>query len=284
MMVYSSKQILLVLIVMITVLMTGCSSNKIKSEEKSPEPKLPIELKEIDSNLEMFINELENFMFEKIKKQVEAAENTEIKQGSGRKNKQQTKQDNEQKQQQGKSEKDEEEEKQRWKTYDKKVEELHDLWNDALPLITGEVGFSVIDSFSKGLNELTVKENTRECYQTLYSANELYKHMSDIYKNYKADSPIALKNTTYLVRKIVITGFGDDWEKSKAICAELKNYWDTTKASIKKPKADIKEKLEFSIDELGNSLDKKDKILLKIKGDIVIKNLKEIKKLYQQAK
>jgi len=284
MMVHSSKKLLLVLIVMITVLMMGCSSNKIKSEEKSTEPKPPVELKEIDSDLEMFINELENLLFEKIKKQMEAAETTQTKQDSNQKNKQQTKQDNKQKEQQGKFKKGEEEERQRWNTYDKMVQRLHDLWNDVLPSITGKVDSSEINSFSNGLNDLTVKENYREHYQTLYAANELYKQIPDICGNYRVDFPIELKRMTYLVQRVVITGFGDDWEKSKDSCNELKSYWNTIKTSIKKPKNDIKEKLEFSIDELGNSLDKKDKILLKIKGNIVIKNLKEIEKTYKQVK
>ncbi len=83
----------------------------------------------------------------------------------------------------------------------------------------------------------------------------------------------------YFTRQVLLYGMQGEWDKSKETITQAEESMNTARAKIKLEKEDQKlmEKLGLSIANLKNSIPMKNVELLKIKRDIVLKNVDEIK-------
>jgi len=142
----------------------------------------------------------------------------------------------------------------------------------------------LINNFADALNSLTTTALTKDTENTLTSANTLYSYIPDIYSLFKVKMSPEVKRMIYYTRSIILEASKDNWEQVKKDNDSLSKSWSFFKNTLNKEQEQISAKLDFSIYELSKVTDAKEKPLTDIKGRIVLSNIQEIEKSFEEKK
>ena len=81
----------------------------------------------------------------------------------------------------------------------------------------------------------------------------------------------------YYIRKIIIDSQNDHWLQTSESLEAIKQAWETAKSRMEKPDQDVNQKVQEAIDSFSRSVHEKNRPLVKLKGDILIDILEEVK-------
>lgn len=194
-------------------------------------------------------------------------------------------QDKQNKQGQDKKTQDKEEKKQQekipqvdWKSLEKSAKKLHTNWNDfEVSARENKADNQAIEDFKEQLNTLSEQIMARNEENTLIAANKLYSYYSIFLNLYKHMQPPEVKKVKYLIRQIIINGQREQWDETVTLLKDMENIWEIAKARMIKPNKTVNSRIDLGIKDFS-AVAKQQKIdLVKIKGDILLKNLDEIK-------
>ena len=142
----------------------------------------------------------------------------------------------------------------------------------------------LVNNFADALNSLTKTALSKDAEKTLMSANALYSYIPDIYSLFKVKMSPEVKRMIYYTRNIILEALKDNWDQVKKDNASLAKSWSFFKNTLEKEQQQTGAKLDFSIYELGKVSEEKDKPLTDIKGRIVLSNIQEMEKSFEEKK
>jgi hypothetical protein len=166
----------------------------------------------------------------------------------------------------------------KWSDMEETVKNLHSLWNNYEPSARKDGATDeLITNFEVHLDAMTNQVMARNEEKTLISANKLYQYFPEFLNLYSHQAPPETKEILYYIREITISGQEDKWDETSQMLDSMKKAWQTAKARMEKPDKDLNQKIDFAIDDFARVVSQKNLHLTKMKGDILQKNIKEIK-------
>ncbi|MDI6601037.1 MAG: hypothetical protein QME46_04565 [Thermoanaerobacteraceae bacterium] len=160
---------------------------------------------------------------------------------------------------------------------EREIQNIHKTWNGLQPeLLKRGVDKTTIGSASETLNKATTVMDTKDGLAFLKAINEFYRFMPDIEEKVKSQTVPGLKRLTYYTRDILYSTFSGELKTAVSDISMITDEWKAVKPQLKKGSENETNKLETSIDELKNSLDEKNKNLIKIKSKIVLEDIKAL--------
>ncbi len=173
----------------------------------------------------------------------------------------------------------------KWKEVGTLISNLHYQWNEFMPEIAQKgADMKLVNNFADALNSLTKTALTKEPEKTLMSANALYSYIPDIYSLFKVKMSPEVKRMIYFTRNIILEALNENWDQVKKDNDSLGKSWSFFKNTLGKEQQQTGAKLDFSIYELGKVTEEKDQHLTDIKGRIVLSNIQEIEKSFEEKK
>lgn len=290
------------LMILSCVLLSGCTLFK-RPEQKSAQTDgkkdPPKALTLMEQETEKIIKSIEDIRKEREKLQREQmkpskAEGVEKQGGLVRQNEQQGQNEQDQKQQgQGQQSQNQQGEKGQqqgqqaeqpkmpvldWNQIEKSVEAIHTAWNNFEPDAEVEgISPEDISGFEDRLNTLTEHIMSRAEEETLSVANELYSYYPEFMNLYKHKQPPEVKKMKFLARQMLLYGQQDKWPEAKALIADMRRAWQTAKARMQKKDEALNKKIDAAIQDFAYMIDKEKINLAQLKGQILLKNLEQIK-------
>jgi len=293
---------LLVALILILVFATACTKKQERPKVNLEEEKVSDKLKAMQEKNEDMIKDIEKIVEEMAKPEKTQKEETagQSKQqgqqksdksgssggseagnsesGGGDKNQQQSSQKSkgEEKETQTKEEKIES----MWETVKKSCEEIHTSWaNYEITAIEKGAKKQELSKFEEAINKVTVAITEKNVIDALFYSNEVTYNMAPFFDAYKGSLEGELMRIKYFVRQVLLYGATGDWEESEKSINQAEEIMSTARARIKLSKEDqeLIEKLNLSLANLKTSIPLKNIELVKIKRDIVLKYVDEIR-------
>ena len=214
-------------------------------------------------------------------------QNSDEQQGQKDNTNKEDSQEDEQKGQQSSSEKKQEQKSDKnqdkpvsidWNSMKKNVENLQKTWsNYASVAMKDGASNEIIREYENQLDLVTTKVMERQEDSLLNAVNDLYKYYPKFLDLYKHQAPPNLKEMKYYIRKIIIESQSDQWLESNKALDAIKQAWETAKARMEKPNQDMNQKVQTALDSFSRSVQQQNKHLVKLKGEILINILEEVK-------
>ncbi len=167
-----------------------------------------------------------------------------------------------------------------WKGVKKTTEEIHTSWGDyEIKAIEKGAKKPELSKFEDTINNLTVSVEEKNILNALTYSNEITYNMATFYDSYKGNHEGELMRLRYFARQAHLYGMKGEWDKSEGSIKQAEETMNMIRAKIKldKKDQDLMEKLNLSIINMRTAIPKKNTELMKIKRDIVLKNIDQIK-------
>lgn len=169
----------------------------------------------------------------------------------------------------------------KWESAKKDTEALHELWNQYEPqALKDGADNEKIEEMEESLNDLTSYIEEKERDPALFQANNVVLSLSKFMELYDGNPNGLLGKIEYMARQSYMNGKDENWQSAQekvkekdALVSALRQ-----KTDIKEEQKKLIERLIFSLDDLEKIIIKENLPLLKIKRDIVIKNVETLKK------
>ena len=308
-MIFNKKNVVLAIIV--TLLLSfavGCNAifrrpNENQSKQSQEQKKSPPKtLTAMESTTESMMEDIQKVMDKRAKAVQDEQEQPKVQQQDSegqqeqddKSTEQNSKKDEQQNQEEGQEEKQQEpqgnkqeqksDEKQTeptaidWESMKKNVEQLQSSWSNYISIAMKDgASNDIIRDYGNQLDLLTTKVMERQEESLLSSANDLYKYYPKFLNLYKHQAPPNIKDMKYYIRKIIIDSQENQWYQSNESLDAIKQAWETARSRMEKPDQDMNQKVQAAMDSFSRSVQQQNKHLTKLKGNILIKILEEVK-------
>lgn len=303
------KYLVLILIILIPLVFTGCPDQKEdKNQKQSEKPqaeeqkKNPEKLKKLQDDIEAMISMLSGIPVIELKKQEQeqgkeqqsqggqgqGGQSEDSEQGGG----QQSQQGGQSSQQgQGSGQQSSQQNKSQiksllqkempvnWEQAMKDVQKIHIEWNDYVSeAAKNGVSKSNIDNFENTLNKFTnLILNKKKDEASIY-ANSLLFSLINFWSYYKLDYPIDVLRLKCLIRNVILYSAVSKWDKVMENFNLSKALIQTLRAASEKEQQEKVNKVDFAIMDLEKAVKINDYPLIRLKGKLVIDNLSDMEK------
>lgn len=187
-------------------------------------------------------------------------------------------QDQGEKQDQQQKKEDQQPPKVDWVSIEKTIENLHKNWNNyEVQAQKDGASQNLLESYELQLDTLTNWAMSHNENETLKAANELSQYYAKFFNLYKHQAPPDIKDIRYNVRQIIIQATEDNWSEIDDRLQNISESWEIAKSRMEKPDKELNQKIEAAIEDFSRVTHQQNYILVKLKGDILLKNLQEIK-------
>lgn len=165
-----------------------------------------------------------------------------------------------------------------WQDFEKKIKTLNELWNgyEAQAKKDG-ANDTLISRFEEQLNTLTSAIMSQNEEETRVAANELYQYYPQFLNLYKHNAPPEIKEIKYYVQQILINAEAGKWQDAAAMLANMEKAWQTAKSRMQKPDQELNARIDNAMQDFSQVVRQKDFQLVKIKGEILLKNVEKVK-------
>lgn len=168
-----------------------------------------------------------------------------------------------------------------WDDIDKKVKDIHTQWNsyEAEALKKG----ATPDNFSKlkdSLNGLTVAVENRDHENIINLGSQMYLNLSPFFDLYKDEIGGSIGRIKYSVYQAFLVAEKGDKQKADEFLTQAETNISNMRQKLgtDKKKTGMLDKLNFALQDMKSSLKLDSGSLLKIKRDIILKNIEELEK------
>ena len=172
-------------------------------------------------------------------------------------------------------EKKDKEEKETTKQYEalkNESEQLHSLWNDAEPELLKNLAPQVsINNFENALNYFTKSIEKPDSYANLVSLYELYRFLPDFYELYNTKYPPEIDRLKFAAKKVKLISEKNDYDNIATTMDYLLEKWEKAKPKLDKESIDTINKFDLALSDLKESIKSKDKTIIQIKSEVLIK-------------
>ncbi|MGI6113122.1 MAG: hypothetical protein ACOYEJ_03250 [Mahellales bacterium] len=165
-----------------------------------------------------------------------------------------------------------------WSGFESKLQTLHSQWNSFEPRAKKDgAGSRLMSDFELQLDALTQQITARNESETLLAANKLYQYFPKFLNLYKHNAPPECKEVKYYVQQVIVYGQDDNWEDTEQLIPSIQDAWERAKGKMEKPDKNLNEKIDYAIDDFIRVVQQKNLALAKLKADILLKNLEQVK-------
>ncbi len=165
-----------------------------------------------------------------------------------------------------------------WSGFESKLQTLHSQWNSFEPRAKKDgAGSRLMSDFELQLDALTEQITARNESETLLAANKLYQYFPKFLNLYKHNAPPECKEVKYYVQQVIVYGQNDNWEDTEQLIPSIQDAWERAKGKMEKPDKNLNEKIDYAIDDFIRVVQQKNLALAKLKADILLKNLEQVK-------
>ncbi|MDD3840078.1 MAG: hypothetical protein PHP06_05835 [Clostridia bacterium] len=166
----------------------------------------------------------------------------------------------------------------KWEEVDRTSKKIHEEWNSyEVQAIKNKGSKAAITNFEQQLNKMTDMISLKNRQKTFESANELYQYVPDFLKLYKHNAPPELKKIKYHAQKILLLGENNRWDQTNSNLSQINELWNSSKNKVKKENQGTAQKISLSIKDFEQAVNKKNSEILKIKSEILIKNIESVR-------
>ncbi|WP_252228226.1 hypothetical protein [Caldicoprobacter algeriensis] len=272
--------------------MLGQNNNKQQGQNEQQQQKkdLPSALTEMEKETDNMIQQIQKIRDQRaqmVRQQTSASQ----KHNGGNKSQQEQQKSNQRPQKQGqqkqgqqKQQKSQNQDVQQtqltinWQDFEKRIKALNELWNSYEPQAKKDGAPDVlISQFEKQLNTLTSTIMARNEEETLVAANGLYQYYPQFFNLYRHKAPPEIKEIKYYLQEIVINAEAGKWEDAAALLENMEKAWQTAKSRMQKPDHELNERIDHAMQDFSQVVKQKDLQLVKIKGEILLKNVEKVK-------
>ncbi|SHF15784.1 hypothetical protein SAMN02745195_01959 [Thermoanaerobacter uzonensis DSM 18761] len=264
-----SKIVCAIFIFLLLFNLSGCKNKQQNKHQKKPQTsqktEVPKELSKIEKDIEKIIKEAQ-----KIKEKPQSDQE-----------KQSDKEKKDKKEEDKKSPKKTPEDKS-WEEINKAIKNIHTDWNSLTPLVTKEgAKLNLINSMGAAINDLTIIANKKSKIDVLIYANNVYKYIPDLEDLFQSEAPTDIKRLKFYAQDIAFKSEVQKWEEISKDLIDINSVWQTLKPKLPKEAKNSADKFEAGVAELQKAIKSQNKVLTKIKSDVL---LQDIKSLEQTAK
>jgi len=172
-----------------------------------------------------------------------------------------------------------------WATINTKVDELNVQWNSYEPeALKAGVAATVIENFESALNDLTDKAALRDQYGAILAANHLTRYIPDFLEKYTNKTPPDLQRLSFYTREILLNARADHWESAQTNVTMIQTIWRRIEPIVPPQGKTAASKFDLSLSDLENVVQATNANLVKVKGNIVLKNIEELRKAFEEKK
>jgi hypothetical protein len=272
--------------------MLGQNNNKQQGQNEQQQQKKdpPSALTEMEKETDNMIQQIQKIRDQRaqmVRQQTSASQ----KQNGGNKSQQEQQKSNQRPQKQGqqkqgqqKQQKSQNQDVQQtqltinWQDFEKRIKALNELWNNYEPQAKKDGAPDVlISQFEKQLNTLTSTIMARNEEETLVAANGLYQYYPQFFNLYRHKAPPEIKEIKYYLQEILINAEAGKWEDAAALLENMEKAWQTAKSRMQKPDHELNERIDHAMQDFSQVVKQKDLQLVKIKGEILLKNVEKVK-------
>lgn len=165
-----------------------------------------------------------------------------------------------------------------WQDFEKRIKALNELWNSYEPQAKKDGAPDVlISQFENQLNTLTSTIMARKEGEILAAANGLYQYYPQFFNLYRHKASPEIKEIKYYLQEILINAEAGKWEDAAALLASMEKAWQTTKSRMQKPNHELNAIIDHAIQDFLQVVKQKDLQLVKLKGEILLKNVEKVK-------
>lgn len=168
-----------------------------------------------------------------------------------------------------------------WDSMNKSINDIHKYWN-AYEIEGAKKGITADSTlkFEESINSLTLAIENRDSFNILNSGSEVYKNLAFFFDLYKDEIKGDISKIKYCTYKSYLLAEKGEIDASKEVLTEGENYINNMRIKLAKDKEKSKnvDKISFSIQDMKEVLKLNNSNLLKIKRDIVLKNLEALEK------
>jgi len=267
---------------MLCIFLNGCGKTPEKKppqntekQQASQKPKEPKELKEITQEIESILQEAEK----KQKIQENAGQSKDQdQQGQGSSQAQSGSEGNQQQsRQKGAQQDNQKSQTENWTKEEKSVKSIHEKWNSLeTAAVKAGASDSLIMEFETNLDNLTNKVMEKSIMEVPDAANELYGSTVKIADLFQTDNPPPADMLKYFTQKSLLTIEADNWTEAGNNARELKKHWEKVKTMMDQGGAQLNTQMDYAIADFEQSIEKKNKDVARIKGEIVLSNIEKI--------
>ena len=168
-----------------------------------------------------------------------------------------------------------------WEKVDKKIKEVHEKWNTYQPeSVKKGATTDKTDKFGESVNSLTKSIERRDIKDIYNFASESMLNLKPIFDLYRDEIKGDINKLKYITYQSYLKFMDDKVTQSVSLLNEAQEDIEKIKLKVEKKdsKIDVLGKLELSIRDMSKSLRLKSINLIRIKKDIIIKNLEELDK------
>lgn len=293
-------------IIILSAILPGCSSGG--SAEKKPasssgqKPKAPSELKNIASDLDMIISDLDR----KVKRQKMPAMQQNLQLDPQEKSGQQAQGQNQGQAQesqgtsqgQGQSQQHPQEGQAKgqsssaanaggqassqntaadWQQEYTSLKNIHVSWNKLEPQAV-EAGLSVStrNEFEKALEKLTAMINDQKQEESLSAAVDLYKNYAGLAGVFTMQVPAEYFNVRYEIMAAILQVGARNWKEASSHLPGIEEHWSHLKVQAAQAGPQLISQTDFAITDLEQAIKNQQAEMAAIKGEIAMTNLKAL--------
>jgi hypothetical protein len=270
-----SKIVCAIFIFLLLFNLSGCKNKQQNKPQKKPQTsqktEVPKELSKIEKDIEKIIKEAQ-----KIK---EKPQSDQEKQS-----------DKEEKDKKDKKEEDKKTPKKTpedksWEEINKAIKDIHTDWNSLAPLVTKEgAKLNLINSMSAAINDLTIMANKKSKIDVLIYANNVYKYIPDLEDLFQTEAPTDIKRLKFYAQDIAFKSEVQKWEEISKDLIDINSVWQTLKPKLPKEAKNSADKFEAGITELQKAIKSQNKVLTKIKAEVLLQDIKSLEKTAKPKK
>ncbi|HBG23093.1 MAG: hypothetical protein PHX16_02590 [Syntrophaceticus sp.] len=270
------RVIILGFLIIFMVATAGCSQpeNKPAPEQGNEEQNKPIpgEFKKLQSSLDQ--------LYEELKPQLSKAGGNQQQQGQGDQGEEgeQQGQGEQQGEQQGQDEQGGQGTQEiDWDKFQTQAERIHDQWN-RFETRAVEAGAKAedIDGIEMELDTLPTQIAAQDRSGARLAVNSAASYLPDFMELYSTKVPPDLYRTQVMTRGVMIRVDDGDWAGAEQEMLEMKTTWSKLLVQIKDVAKEETDKTHLAQLDLESALQKRDQMLVLIKGNILEKDLNDL--------
>lgn len=167
----------------------------------------------------------------------------------------------------------------KWMEVDKKLEEIHESWNNyEVESIKKGVNTEKANEFKKNLNAFSIAVENRTMEDIVNIGSKTINFLAVYFDLYKDEIRGDLSRIKYSVYQSFIEGQRGNKDLAKELLTNAEDHISRIRQKIEKEEDKIKDldKLSLSITDMRLALEDNNEKLLKIKRDIALNNIKSL--------
>ncbi|HHW61940.1 MAG TPA: hypothetical protein GX404_08555 [Syntrophomonadaceae bacterium] len=166
-----------------------------------------------------------------------------------------------------------------WQEIDKQLMLLHQSWNTVEPeAVRAGLAMEERDKWEESLSELTMAVEKKDLQSSIQASMQLYGLFSNFARIFKTPVPPEYYLVKYEAMKLAYNGLNDQWEQASTSIQPLQQHWDHLKLQKKDINSQVVDKTDFSLRDLEMVIDLRSKSLLRMKYQVLDKNLSALEK------